>query len=93
MYFGSRTVVPVSWMCKKQTSVSDSSTVSEIISLDDGLRMDGPPALDLWDIVIEVLRSTNKSVKPNHNVIEELVRGPIPQARHNISKEDTRLSS
>ena len=30
--------VPVSWMCKKQTSVSHSSTESEIISLDAGLR-------------------------------------------------------
>ena len=42
---GSRTFVPVSWMCKKQTSVSE----SEIISLDAGLRMDGLPALDLRD--------------------------------------------
>ena len=33
--------------CKKQTSVSHSSTESEIISLDAGLRMDGIPALDL----------------------------------------------
>ena len=30
--------VPVSWMCKKQTSVSHSSTESEIIPLDAGLR-------------------------------------------------------
>ena len=45
-------------MCKKQTSVSHSSTKSEIISLDAGLRMDGSPALDLLDVVIEVLRST-----------------------------------
>ena len=29
-----------SWMCKKQTAVSKSSTESEIISLDAGLRMD-----------------------------------------------------
>ena len=28
--FGSRTFVPVSWMCKKQTSVSHSSTESEV---------------------------------------------------------------
>ena len=28
------TFVPISWMCKKQTSVSHSSTESEIISLD-----------------------------------------------------------
>ena len=39
--FGSHTFVPISWMCKKQTSVSHSSTESEIISLDAGLRMDG----------------------------------------------------
>ena len=34
-----------------------------IISLDAGLRMDGLLALDLWDIVIEVLRSTNNTVR------------------------------
>ena len=39
--FGSHTFVPISWMCKKQTSVSHSSTESEIISLDGGLRLDG----------------------------------------------------
>ena len=40
--FGSHTFVPfvpISWMCKKQTSVSHSSTESEIISLDAGLRL------------------------------------------------------
>ena len=45
-------------MCKKQTSVSHSSTDAEIISLDAGLRMDGIPALDLWDMVIEVFHSS-----------------------------------
>ena len=45
---GSRTFVPISWMCKTQTSLSHSSTESEIISLDAGLRMDGSLALDLW---------------------------------------------
>ena len=44
---GSHTFVPMSWMCKKQTSVSHSSTESEIISLDAGLRLDGILALDL----------------------------------------------
>ena len=28
------------------------STESEIISLDAGLRMDGIPALDLWDLIV-----------------------------------------
>ena len=52
--FGTQTFVPVSWMCKKQTSVSHSSTESEIISLDTGLRLDGLPALELWDLIVSV---------------------------------------
>ena len=53
--FGSHTFVPISWMCKKQTSVSHSSTESEIISLDTGLRLDGLAALELWDLIVSVL--------------------------------------
>ena len=50
----SHTFVPISWMCKKQTSVSHSSTESEIISLDTGLRLDGLHALELWDLIVSV---------------------------------------
>ena len=70
--FGSRTFVPVSWMCKKQTSVSHSSTEPEIISLDAGLIVDGLLALDLWVFVIEVPRSTNNTVQPKHNGMQEI---------------------
>ena len=43
-------------MYKKQTSVSHSLTESEIISLDAaGLRLDGIPALDLWDLIVAAL--------------------------------------
>ena len=52
---GSHTFVPISWMCKKQTAVSHSSTESEIISLDTGLRLDGLPALELWYLIVSVL--------------------------------------
>ena len=52
--FGSHTFVPISWMCKKQTSVSHSSTESEIISLDTGLRLDGLLALEFWDLITSV---------------------------------------
>ena len=55
------TFVPISWMCMKQTSVSHSSTESEIISLDAGLRLDGIPTLDLWDLIVAVLGNTNQS--------------------------------
>ena len=61
--FGSHTFVPISWLCKKQTAVSHSSTESEIISLNAGLRLDGIPALDLWDLIVAVLGNTNQSHK------------------------------
>ena len=48
-------------MCKKQTSVSHSSTESEIISLDTGLRLDGIPALELWDLIVSVLGNTTQN--------------------------------
>ena len=66
--FGSQTfvLVTIGWMCMKQTSLSHSCTESKIISLDAGLRTDGTPAFDLWDVVIEVLHSaknTHQAVK------------------------------
>ena len=58
---GSHTFVPISWMCKKQTSVSHSSTESEIISLDAGLRLDGIPVLDFWDLIVSVFGNTTQN--------------------------------
>ena len=70
--FGSHTFVPISWMCKKQTAVSHSSTESEIISLDAGLRLDGLPALELWDLIVSVLgnvsRVSDRSGQPDNDV-------------------------
>ena len=58
--FGSHAFVPISWMCKKQTAVFHSSTESEIISLDIGLRLDGLPALELWDLIVSVFGSVSQ---------------------------------
>ena len=70
--FGSQTFVPISWMCKKQTAVSHSSTESEIISLDTGLRLDGLLALELWDLIVSVLgnvsRVSDRSEQPDNDV-------------------------
>ena len=54
---------PISWMCQKQTSVSLSSTEAEIICLGAGLRMDGIPALTLWDSVIEIFHSVPNRIE------------------------------
>ena len=48
-------------MCKKQTSVSHSSTESEIISVDAGLRLGGIPTLDFWDLIVAVLGNTKQN--------------------------------
>ena len=58
--FESHTFVPISWMCKKQTVGSHSSTESEIISLDTGLKLDGLPALELWDLIVSVLGNVSR---------------------------------
>ena len=64
---GSRTFVPVSWRCKKQTCVSRSSTELEFISLNARLRMDGIPALNLWDLFLDVLHSkSNRKQQLKH---------------------------
>ena len=72
----SHAFVPISWMCKKQTSVSHSA---EIISLVANLRMDGIPALTLWDLVIEVFHSV-----PNICTQERATEKPVGscQAKH-----------
>jgi len=51
---GPNTYVPISWFCKKQGSISNSSTESELISLDAALRTEGIPALMLWETVLDV---------------------------------------
>ena len=80
-FFGTRAFV--SWECKKQTTVSH--TESEVISLYAGLRTNGIPALDCWDLVMEVLHSRNLSVR------ETVVRRKPKQThQHQQSDEETR---
>ena len=76
--FGSHTFVPISWMCKKQTSVSHSSTEAEVISLDARLRLDGIPALDLWDLIVALLGNTNQGHKEQGDLLmnKREVRSP-----------------
>ena len=70
--FGSHTFVPISWMCKTQTAVSHSSTESEIVFLDTGLRLDGLLALALWDLIVSVFgnvsRVSDRSGQPDNDV-------------------------
>ena len=84
--FGSRTFVPISWMCKKQTSVSHSSTEAEIISLDAGLRMSGIPALDLWDLVIEVFHSSSNQLNNTKDQVQGNLSRDTTSNKHTHNK-------
>ena len=61
-------------MCKKQTSVFHVSTASEVISLDAGFRMGGLPAVDVWDVVIEVLHHPENTESPTQQAQGNLLR-------------------
>ena len=70
------TFVPLSWMCKKQNSVSHSSTEAEVISLQAGLRMDGVScsrSLGFSDWSISFLTKPNQQNQRCKRVTEKLV--------------------
>ena len=57
---------------RNKLQVSHNSTESEIISLDAGLRLDGIPALDLWDLIVSVLGNTTQNHdRTGRPVVEE----------------------
>ena len=58
---GSHTFVPISWMCKKQTLVfTQFNRIRNHLSV-AGLRLDGIPALDLWDLIVFVIGNTTQN--------------------------------
>ena len=76
-------------MCKKQISVSHSSTESESISLDAGLRLDGIPALDLWDLIVAVLHgNTHQNDQVRGDPYESPTRKKIHGKINDLSNVD-----
>ena len=90
--FGRRTFVPICWMCKKQTSVSHSSTESEIIPLDADVRMDGLPDLDLCDVVTEVLHSSKSTESPTHGAARNCSRNHKSKPKQMGNRDVDQLS-
>ena len=68
---GPNTFVPIAWLCKKQGAVSRSTAEAEVISLDAGIRMEGLPALYLWDIVIDLFDPQDPTNKPSNCRLEK----------------------
>ena len=69
-------------MCKKETSVSHISTEAEIIFLHAGLRMDGLPALDLWDLVTEGFHSSFNPLKTSKGRVQGNLLRNTPTNKH-----------
>ena len=86
-FYGSHTFVPISWRCKKQTVVSHSSTESEIISLDTGLRLDGLPALELWDLIVSVFGSVSQISHRSGQPDSDVHKHHKSQRRINVMKD------
>ena len=82
--FGSHTFVPMSWMCKKQTAVSHSLTESEIVSLDNGFRLDGLPALELWDLIVSVFGSVSQISDRTGQPVNDVKKHHKSQGRINV---------
>ena len=82
--FGGHTFVPTSWMYTKQTAVSYSSTESEIISLDTGLRLDGLPALELWDLIVSVFGSVSQISHRTGQPVDEVKKHHKSQGKINV---------
>ena len=79
-------VIKVLQVCKKEISVSHSSTESEILSLDAGSRMDGIPALDFWEKVIEVLHSSFSQPKKSEENVQGNLLHDTPSRKHTNSQ-------
>ena len=72
---------------RNKNSVFHSSTESEANSLDAGLRMDGIPAHDFWDLVKEVLHSSN-NVPARRNLLRDEIRSKQKKHPNRVSPEE-----
>ena len=72
-------------MCKKKTAVSHSSTESEIISLDAGLRLDGLLALELWDLIVSVFGNVTQTSDRTGRLVN-IDRSQKSQGKINVLK-------
>ena len=84
--FGGRTLVPIKLDVQETNLSLTQSYKAEVISLDACLRMDGIPALDLWDLVIEAFHSSSYQTNKTKDV--RVLRGNLSaNIRPNVRKQ------
>ena len=74
--------------CARNKLQYHSFTESEVIFLDAGLRMDGLPALDLWDLVMKVLHSSSIQPRARDTLLrdEHCENIPTKERRHSLTR-------
>ena len=80
-------------MCKKPTSVSHSLKELKGIYFDAGVRLDGLPALDLWDVVIEVLHSSKNTDAPTQQAARNRLRNSNTKLKRRGNRDVDELSN
>ena len=79
--YGPHTYMPISWMCKKQTSTSRSTTESEVVSLAASLFAEVIPMMQLWSTMLG--RNIHLTIcEDNTATIKVLQKGYSPKLRH-----------
>ena len=82
MLKGPNSFFPLGWVSKRQTSLSRSTTESEIVSLAQSLYQEGLPALSLWSVLLG--RDDLELVihEDNHTTILVVKKGYSSKLRH-----------
>ena len=84
---GPRTFVPLSWICKKQTAVSHSSTEAEVISLDTNVRLEVLPCLNLLETIIETSLRGETSARGERSPAATLAKMPTHTEAHDQQQQ------
>ena len=72
---------PLNGVSKKQTCVSHSTPEAEFVAANAAVRLEGKPALQLWDIVLE-RKVTATLLEDNQATMQILKSGKNPALRH-----------
>ena len=94
---GPNSYIPLSWLLKKQDTVSLSSTEAEIVALVKSLKLEGLPMLDLWEKLMHMYAKTHvpavlNIMEDNQATLHICARGRSMELRHAARTHRTNLS-
>ena len=89
---GPQSFFPLMWISKRQTSVSRSTTESEVVSLAGALFSEAIPAMILWECLLD--RPVRLSIQEdNQATIRVVLKGFSPKLRHISRTHKVNISS